>query len=38
MDAGDPALVGAMQPADTISALVALSDRMVRFPLWQEAA
>jgi uncharacterized protein len=38
MDAADPALVEAMQPADRISALVALGNRMVRFPLWQPAA
>jgi uncharacterized protein len=38
MDATDPAIVGAMQPADRIDALVALDDRMVRFPIWREAA
>lgn len=38
MHAADPAIVDAMQPADQISALVPLHDRMVRFPLWQHAA
>lgn len=38
MDAADPALVKAMQPAGQIDALVALDERMVRLPLWREAA
>lgn len=38
LDAADPALVEAMQPADRISALVPLGDRMARFPLWRLAA
>jgi DNA ligase-associated metallophosphoesterase len=38
MNAADPAIVGAMQPAQRIDALVALDARMVRLPLWREAA
>ncbi len=38
MNAADPAIVSAMQPAHRLDALVALDDRMVRLPLWREAA
>ena len=38
MNAADPAIVKAMQPAERVDALVALEDRMVRLPLWREAA
>lgn len=38
MNAGDPAIVGALQPADAIEALVPAQGRVVRFPLWQKAA
>lgn len=38
MNAADPAIVGAMQPAQQIDALVPLADRMVRLPLWRETA
>ena len=38
MNAADPAIVKAMQPAERVDALVALDDRMVRLPLWREAA
>lgn len=38
MNAADPAIVGAMQPAERLDALVPLDDRMVRLPLWRNAA
>jgi len=38
MDAGDPAILRAMQPARAIDALVPAADRLARFPLWREAA
>ncbi|MCB2047894.1 MAG: ligase-associated DNA damage response endonuclease PdeM [Novosphingobium sp.] len=38
MNAADPVLVRAMQPAERIDALVPLDKRMVRLPLWREAA
>jgi len=38
MNAADPAIVGAMQPAERIDALVPLEQRIVRLPLWREAA
>ncbi len=38
MNASDSALIGAMQPAQRVDALVALESRMVRLPLWREAA
>lgn len=38
MDAADPAIVAAMQPASTIDALVPAGGRLARFPLWREAA
>jgi DNA ligase-associated metallophosphoesterase len=38
MDAADPALLGAMQPADRICALVPVQGKLARFPLWRQAA
>ena len=38
MSAADPAILAAMQPAQTIDALVAASGQVARFPLWRAAA
>lgn len=38
MDAADPAILAALQPARTIRALVAAGGRLAQFPLWQQAA
>ncbi|MYL98632.1 ligase-associated DNA damage response endonuclease PdeM [Novosphingobium sp. FGD1] len=38
MDAADPAILSALQPADAIEALVPAQGRLVRFPLWRKAA
>ncbi len=38
MDAGAPEILGALQPARTIEALMPAKDRIARFPLWQSAA
>jgi len=38
MDAADPAILAALQPAHTIDALVPTARRVARFPLWREAA
>ncbi len=38
MDAGDPAIVGALQPAQSIDALLPVRGRLSTFPLWREAA
>lgn len=38
MDAGDPAILAALQPASGIDALVPAADRLARFPLWRAAA
>lgn len=38
MDAGDPAIVQALQPARTIDAVVHAGVRLARFPLWRDAA
>jgi len=38
MDAADPAILGAMQPARAIDALVAAGGRVAQFPLWRAAA
>ena len=38
MDAADSALIGAIQPAQQVDALVPLDNRMVRLPLWRKAA
>lgn len=37
MDAADPAIRDAMQPAENIDALVAARGRIARFPLWRAA-
>ena len=37
MDAGDPAIVKALQPASTIEAAVPAAGRLLRFPLWKAA-
>ncbi|MBF5089329.1 ligase-associated DNA damage response endonuclease PdeM [Novosphingobium sp. NBM11] len=38
MDAADPAILAAMQPATEIEALVPAADRLARFPLWRQPA
>ena len=38
MDASDPAIVGALQPAAAIDALVPARARLVSYPLWRAAA
>lgn len=38
MDAGSPAILKALGPADEIDAVVPASGRLARFPLWREAA
>jgi Predicted ICC-like phosphoesterases len=38
MDAADPAILSALQPADAIDALVPARERLVRYPLWRKAA
>ena len=38
MDAGDPAIRAALQPAQTITAVLPAKDRLVQFPLWRAAA
>lgn len=38
MDAGDRAIIDALQPSDTIHALVEARQRLLRFPLWRAAA
>lgn len=38
MDAGDPAILAAMQPARAVDALVPASGRLTRFPLWRKSA
>ncbi len=35
MDAGDPAILGAMQPASAIDAFVPAKGRLLQFPLWR---
>ena len=37
MDAGDPAIVTAMQPAQAIDAVLPAAGRLVRYPLWRSA-
>jgi len=34
MNAGDPAIVAALQPARTIEAAVPAAGKLLRFPLW----
>ena len=38
MDAADPAILAALQPASTIDAVVPAGQRLARFPLWRSAA
>jgi DNA ligase-associated metallophosphoesterase len=38
MNAADPAILAAMQPANAIDALVAAGGQVARFPLWRAAA
>jgi DNA ligase-associated metallophosphoesterase len=38
MPANDPVILKAMQPAETIEALVPAGERLARFPLWRKAA
>lgn len=38
MDAGDPAILGALQPARAIDAIVPAGSRLARFALWRAAA
>lgn len=38
MDAADPAIVTAMQPARTIDALIPAQGRLIHYPLWRAAA
>jgi len=38
MNAADPAILAALQPARSIDAVIPTSTRLARFPLWREAA
>jgi DNA ligase-associated metallophosphoesterase len=38
MDAGDPAIVKALQPAQKIDAILPAAGKLARFPLWRTAA
>ena len=38
MDAGAPEILAALQPASTIDAVLPAKGKLVRFPLWREAA
>lgn len=38
MDAADPAILGALQPAEAIDAVLPASGRLARFPLWRSPA
>ncbi|MEQ1542877.1 MAG: ligase-associated DNA damage response endonuclease PdeM [Novosphingobium sp.] len=38
MDASDPAIIAAMQPASAVDAVVPVGGRTARFPLWRNAA
>lgn len=38
MDATDPAILGALQPARTIDAIVPAGERLARFALWRDGA
>ncbi|UIP07793.1 ligase-associated DNA damage response endonuclease PdeM [Erythrobacter sp. SDW2] len=38
MDAGDPAILGALQPSRSIDALLPVRGKLSTFPLWREAA
>jgi len=37
MDAGDPAILAALQPAAAIDAVLPAAGRLVRYPLWRAA-
>lgn len=38
MDAGDPAILNALQPTSRIDAVLPVKDRLAQFPLWRDAA
>ena len=38
MDAADPAIIAAMQPAKAVDALLGVQGRLVQYPLWRTAA
>ena len=38
MDAADPAIIAAMQPARAVDALLGVSGRLLQYPLWRAAA
>jgi uncharacterized protein len=38
MDAADPAIIAALQPARAADALLSAQGRLIRYPLWQAAA
>ena len=38
MDASDPAIIAAMQPARAVDAVLPASQKLVRFPIWRDAA
>lgn len=38
MDAGDPAIIAALQPARAVDALLGVQGRLVQYPLWRAAA
>jgi len=38
MDAADPAIIAAMQPAKAVDALLGVQGRLVQYPLWRAAA
>lgn len=38
MDAADPAIIAAMQPAHAVDAVLAAQGRLVQYPLWRAAA
>jgi metallophosphoesterase superfamily enzyme len=38
MDAADPAIITALQPARAVDALLGVQGRLVQYPLWRAAA
>ena len=38
MDAADPAIIAAMQPARAVDAVLPAAQKLVRFPIWRDAA
>lgn len=38
MDASDPAIIAAMQPATTVDAVIPAAGQLARFPIWRNAA